>query len=661
MSITGTILLITALEIAILSAVLAFFGGRGNRDRLVSISRIGVIAVFGLLSLSVILLLYAFFTHDFSLAYVASNSSRETPPLYLLTSFWAGNEGSLLLWAWLLSLCSVLILGRLRSETRHGDAEEAHAADSSGGIRHGYLPYVFTVIMAAESFFLILLSFIANPFGKNPVIPADGLGLNPVLENIGMLIHPPVIIAGYVLLTIPFAYAVAALIAQKMDRRWVLIVRRWVLVGWLFLGVGNLVGAWWAYNELGWGGYWNWDSVENAGLMPWLTATAVLHAITMQRTKGIFKAWNVLLIVLTFNLTIFGTLISRSDILDSLHTYGLSNMDSFYLTFLGIALLVPLGLLIYRRSMFQDERSNGTFLSKESSFLLANVILVISAFVVFLGTLFQWKTSFMNYSFGSVIALLIVLMGVCALINRHQNKYWAFFKKLTLALLFALIVAVILWLLDIGEFLAVGLFFICAFVMGTLLIDIFAGVKKRIRERRENPVNAIKNLIWHNRPRYGGFIVHFGIIVITIGIVGSSYFSVSEAAILSPGDSMNVDDYTLTYDNISSIDLEDRNVRTVTLLVTEDDKTVGRITPEIHDHTGFNRYTVENNINCGIVHDLYVIVSYRSTMDYIFRSDTLAFEVKINYLVTCIWIGGGILLLGALIALWPRGRDVLTV
>ena len=629
MSDIGNIVLLLALEISVLSAILSFVGDRKDFPKLVSIARIGVFVVCGLLSLSVALLLYAFYSHDFSLEYVASHSSSATSTLYLLTSFWAGNEGSLLFWGWLISLFAVIAILQNRAKNRE------------------IMPSASSVIMIAQTFFLVLLVFVAKPFVEVESLPIDGRGLNPQLENLGMLLHPPLILAGYVSFTVPFALAVAALLTKRLDDEWLLTVRRWVLVSWLLLGVGNLIGAWWAYTEAGWGGYWAWDPVENAGLMPWLMATAVLHTCVVQRRRGIFKFWNILLIILTFNLIIFGAFITRSDILTSVHNYGLSDLDPFFLSFLSITLLGPLLLLIYRRGFLKADGTEAAIVSRENIFLLGNVILIFITLIVFLGTLLHWKQSFFNYAVGSTMFALIMLIGVCTLIGWRQANIKGLSVKLLPGVLIALVVGLILAITTSGEWYTILLFTLCSFVGSTIIVEWFRGIKKRWRPKVENPFRAFLSQIWASKSHYGGFSVHLGILIICVGIIGSSFYSVEEKAQLLPGESMNVENYTLTYEGISVTQTGNKQIYTSILQVHNGEKFIGELFPKKQFHMGYGQWVSEVSIRYGVWEDLYISLASWDP------DEAATFKVFVNPLVTWIWVGGGILLLGSLIALWP--------
>ncbi|MEE9583144.1 MAG: cytochrome c biogenesis protein CcsA, partial [Dehalococcoidales bacterium] len=333
----GYTALLVAFVASVYSAIAFIFGARKGHAALVASARRSLLAVFWLVSLSVALLATALVTHNFQIEYVASYTSSDLSLPYLISALWAGNAGSLLFWGWLVSIFAVVMALKKRDRGKE------------------LVPYASAIVMLTEAFFLILLLFVSNPFHRLAFVPAEGLGLNPLLENPGMIIHPPLLLAGYAAFTIPFAFAIAALLTKRLGDDWIIAVRRWTLMAWLLLGLGTLFGAWWAYVELGWGGYWAWDPVENASLMPWLVATAFLHSIMMQRRRGMLKLWNMVLIILVFSLTLFGTFLTRSGALASVHAFTGSVLGTFFLAFIGIALIGSLALLLYRRKGLRGE------------------------------------------------------------------------------------------------------------------------------------------------------------------------------------------------------------------------------------------------------------------------------------------------------------------
>ena len=637
----GYIALFLALVASLYSAIAYIFGVRRRHPALIESARRGLLAACGLVTVSVAVLLYALLTHNFQIEYVASYTSRDTSLAYLISALWAGNDGSLLFWAWLLSIFAVIVVLQRRDSHR------------------GLVPYASTIIMFTQAFFLLLLLAVSNPFHQLSFIPADGRGLNPLLENPGMILHPPILLAGYIGFTIPFAFAIAALLTKRLGDEWIMTIRRWTLLAWLFLGVGNLIGAWWAYVELGWGGYWAWDPVENAGLMPWLVATAFLHSVMMQRRRGMLKVWNMVLIILTFSLAIFGTFLTRSGILSSVHTFGESTLGPFFLAFLAIVLLGSLGLLYYRSEELRSEAEMESLVSRESTFLLNNLLLVGATFAIFLGTIFPVISEavrgakitvgapFFNQVNGPIFLAIILLMGVCALIGWRRVSIKNLIRNFLWPLVAAIILGIGLLLWGIREWYALIGFLLCGFVFFTIAYEWFRGTRARHRMRAENYLKAFWGLIVNNRPRYGGYIVHIAIILIAIGVIGSSVYDVEKEASLKPGESITIENYTLTYENMDRYETQSKLVVTATLSVYNGEKLIGKLMPEKYFHRSYDQPVTEVAIRTTLREDLYVIlISFE-------EDGTTAFKVMVNPLVSWIWIGGIVFVIGGLIAFWP--------
>lgn len=643
----GYIALFLALVASIYSAIAFVFGVRGSQPTLIESAKKSLLAVCGLVSISVAALVYALVTHDFQIEYVASYTDRSLSLVYLLSALWAGNDGSLLFWAWLLSLCAVVVILRKRD------------------IGKELVPYASSIIMLTQAFFLVLLLFVANPFHKLSFVPAEGRGLNPLLENPGMLFHPPTLLAGYVGFVIPFAFAMAALLTRRLGDEWLIAIRRWTLVAWLFLGIGNLFGAWWAYVELGWGGYWAWDPVENASFIPWLVATAFLHSIMMQRRRGILKVWNMVLIIITFALSILGTFLVRSGILSSVHTFAESPLlGNLFLAFIGVTFIGSLGLLFYRSENLKSEAEIESLVSRESTFLLNNLLLVGAAFAILLGTFFPIISEavrgvkitvgppFFNQVMGPIFLAIIFLAGICALIGWRQASVRNLIRSFLWPLVAALILGLALFILGIRQWYALIAFFVCGFVLSTILYEWFRGTRARHRMRAENYLKAFWGLIGANKPRYGGYIVHIGIVLLAIGVVGSSFYSVEKEATLKPGESMTIKNYTLTYESKDSYDTESKRVDTTTLSVSNQGKLIGQLTPEKYLHFNYDQSVSEVAIRSTLIEDLYVILIGWD------EDGSTAFKVLVNPLVSWIWIGGIVVILGGLIAFWPERQKI---
>ena len=637
----GYITLLLALAAAIYSAITFVFGARGRHPRLIESARGSLLAVFGLVSISVAILVHALVTHDFQIEYVTSYSSYDTPLLYLISALWAGNAGSLLLWAWLVSLLAAIVILQKHDRSRE------------------LVPYASTIIMTTEAFFLVLLLLVANPFHRLAVAPADGMGLNPILENPWMIIHPPAVLAGYVGFTIPFAFAIAALLTGRLGDEWLIAVRRWILLAWLFLGIGNIIGAWWAYAELGWGGYWAWDPVENAGLMPWLVATALLHSIMMQRRRGMLKSWNMVLIVMTFSLSIFGTFLTRSGFLSSVHTFAEFSLGIFFLVFIGVTIIGSMGLIYYRSEELRSKAEMESLVSRESTFLLNNLLLVVAALAIFVGTIYPLisqvvhgariglRASFFNQVSGPIFLAVVLLTGICTLIGWRRISLKGLMRNFLWPVVGAVILGIGLFLLGIREWPALIAFILVGLVLFTILYQWFRETRARHLSQEENYGKAFWSLLRANRPRYGGYLVHIGILLIATGVIGSSFYNVEKEVSLAPGESITVKNYTLIYQNMDRYQTQSKLVVSAPLSIYNDGKLLGKLVPEMHFHQNHRQPVTEVAIRSTLLEDLYVVLIGWDD------KGTAAFKVLVNLLVDWIWIGGGVLAMGGLIAFWP--------
>ncbi len=621
MSVTGYAALFLALAASLYAAFAYLAGARDGRPGLIGSARGSLLVSGGLVTLSVAVLLAALLTHNFRLSYVASYSSRGMPLAYLVSALWAGNSGSLLFWAWLLAIFAMVMVLRRRDSGQE------------------LVPYASGVMMLVLAFFLIVLVSVANPFRTLATVPADGVGLNPMLENVGMVLHPPALLAGYVALTVPFAFGLAAMLGNRPGRDWLAAARGWTLLAWLLLGVGNIIGAWWAYVELGWGGYWAWDPVENAGLMPWLVVTALLHASLAQRRRGIFKVWTMVLVILAFSLSIFGTYINRSGVLSSVHTYAESAMGPFFLVFLVIVLAGSLGLLYYRRGGLESEAEVEALVSRESTFLLNNILLIGITAVIFFGTVIPGIANigvgraFFDRVSGPVFLAIILLAGLCTLIGWRPAAAGRLLRRLAWPAAGAAVVSVVMVVLGVHEGYAVAGGFICSLV--------FFAVLSRMLRRGQTV------------PRYGSHLVHLAIVVIAVGVIGSSVYDVSKSVSLPQGGSTTIKGYTLVYAALNGREAPDEQIVTATLEVYRGDELLATMTPEKIFHRSYEQPVSEVAIHTTALEDLYVILAGWD------QNGTASFTLLVNPLVVWLWVGGGIFLIGGLLAFWPgRRREV---
>ena len=489
-----------ALPISIVGAVLAFWGGAKRRGDLVLASELSVYTVFFLLILTSIGIVVAFLTDRFDYWYVANYSNRELDTYFKVSGLWAGQRGSLVFWVLLLSLFSVVATYSNRFKNRE------------------FMPNVVGVLLSITGFFLVVLLFAdVNPFERMPFAPADGRGLNPQLQNYWMTIHPPTLYLGFTAFTVPFAFAVSALLNGRLDTRWIVITRRWILLSWFFLANGIIFGMRWAYEELGWGGFWFWDPVENASLLPWLTATAFLHSIQIQENRGMLKIWNMGLVVATFLLTIFATFLTRSGLIESVHTFAENTKIAFiFLAFMGVVTVACIMLIVWRKPMLQSERQIESYLSRESAFLFNNVIFLAAAFAVMFGTLFPLITEGIT---GQTITVgppyfnrinlplglaLLALMGIGPVIAWRKASRRNLVKNFVTPTIVGIAVALCFYLLGARQIMALVTFGLSAFVMTVIVVEFIKGTKARSRIEGEGHLVAFFHLIGRNRRRWGG-------------------------------------------------------------------------------------------------------------------------------------------------------------
>jgi cytochrome c-type biogenesis protein CcmF len=600
-----------------------------------------------LLTLASGILLHAFVTGNYSLRYVYEYSDLALPLFYKVAAFWGGQEGSLLLWSWLLGIFGSIIIFQNRQ------------------INKQQLPYINAIMLAVNFFFVtILIREDSSPFALLPFTPVDGRGLNPLLQNPGMTWHPPSLYLGYVGFTIPFAFALSALITGKLDDLWIRSTRRWTLFSWVFLTAGIVLGGQWAYVELGWGGYWAWDPVENASFLPWLTGTAYLHSVMIQERKNMLKVWNMVLIVTTFVLVIFGTFITRSGVISSVHSFGVSELGPLFLMFLMAVIAISAIYVTIRLQDLKSENELDSLLSRESTFLYNNVILVAMMFVVLVGTCWPFVTeTFMGYKstvtapyFDAInvpIGLtLLILMGICPLIAWRKTSGENLKKSFILPTAISLTGGVVLFAYGIRKGYSLTCFIFSIFVLVTILTEFYRGTAARHRMTGENPVLALGRLIWRNKRRYGGYVVHIGVVMMFIGITGSSAYKVEENFVVDKGDSFSIGGYTLTYEEFSSYRTKSKAVFAAIVPVFKDGKKIDILHPEKNLYfKGSEQPTTEVSIYWNLREDLYLILS---AVD---DNKTATFHALVNPLLVWIWIGGTVMFIGSLIAFWPDKQE----
>ena len=653
MTLLGQFSLWVAFLVGLWCVAIAFAGRWQDRPELASSVTRAVYVVFGALVVASISLWKGLISHDFNIEYVAAYTSRNLPPYYIVSAFWAGQKGSLLFWAVVLSLFASL--AQLLTPRRY-----AHL-----------MPYVAGVTTTVVVFFVSVMLFGSSPFERLPFTPADGRGLNPQLQNVGMVIHPPMLYLGYISITIPFAFAVAALLSRRLDTGWIQAIRKWTLVSWLFLSIGITLGMWWAYVELGWGGYWAWDPVENASFLPWLTMTAFLHSVMIQEKRGMLKRWNLGLIVGTFLLSIFGTFITRSGVIASVHSFTQSNVGYFFLAFLTVAAVLSFTLLYTRWPQLEAEVQLESMLSREAAFLFNNLLLVGIAFSVLWGTLFPILSEavrgtkitvgppFFNRVNIPLGLLLLGLTGIGPLIAWRKASTANLRRQFVGPLGTAALALAGLLVAGVRDFYATMAITLAAFVAGTVVQEFYRGVRARRRMHQESVPIAFFRLIERNRRRYGGYIVHVGVLIYFVAFAGMA-FRVQREATLRPGDSVELrgpfgHTYRFTHVGISQYEALNRIVSAATVQVAIDGRPAGLLTSEKRQHVdSFKRPTFEPStevgIRSGLREDLYLVFA-----GAVNGTEEAVYRFNINPLVWWVWFGGFVLAFGGIVTMWPGG------
>ena len=664
MNILGELALWIALPVALWGAVLAFVAGARQRGDLQLSAERSIYAVFFLTALASLGIIDSFLNDRFEYLYVASYSNRELQTYYKFAGLWSGQRGSLLFWLLFLMLFSTIAVWSNRRRNRE------------------FMPYVVGVLGSIASFFLIVLLFAdVNPYERLGFTPANGQGLNPQLQNYWMTIHPPTLYLGFTAFTVPFAFAIAALLSGRLDSRWITLTRRWTLLSWFFLSNGIVFGMRWAYEELGWGGYWFWDPVENASLLPWLSATAFLHSVQIQENRGMLKVWNMSLVILTFLLTIFATFLTRSGLIESVHSFA-QELRIAYI-FLGFMLaIVAVGavLVLWRLPRLRSENQIESFLSRESAFLFNNLILLGVLFAVWWGTMLPLLSEgltgekitvgppFFNAVNIPIGLALLTLTGIGPVIAWRRASRRNLKKNFTLPLLAGLAAAATLWLAGARHGMALATFGIAAFVMSVIVVEFFKGTRARTHIEQERWPLAFVHLIGRNRRRWGGYIVHAGVVVMFAGFAGEAFKSELRQT-LDPGEVATVPSpightYTLTYEGMSTTLAGANPVENVAwqvealLRVEKEGRPAGTLTTARRALVAQEDVpTTEVDFRSSFLEDLYVILSdvadLRGALANQPEAQTVTFTFLVNPLVGWIWYGGMIVALGGLIAMWP--------
>jgi len=649
--IIGSFALLLALLAAGYACVAGIIGIRTRRPLLIKSARNAGMATFPLVTLAVATLVGSFFLNNFSLAYVVEHSNRTLPGWYKFAALWAGQEGSLLFWSWLLSIWAFVAL--FANRKKHPEL----------------MPYVVVILGGIQLFFLMLNNFVASPFalvgtisaaGATHVVRlADGNGLTPLLQYGEMDIHPPMLYLGYTGFTVPFAFALGALLGRYPGEKWIHITRRWTMVGWAFLSVGILLGGHWAYKVLGWGGYWAWDPVENASLLPWITGTAFLHSVMMQEKRGMMRVWNVWLVFITYMLTILGTLLTRSGVVSSVHAFAQSSIGSWFVIFLAVIFAVCFGAYWMNRDYLRTDNQLDSVVSRESSFLFNNLILLAAAFAVLWGTLFPVFTEWFEGSkitvgppfFNKVnvpIALfLLFLTGVGPLLAWRRTSLSSLKRNFAWPLGAGLVAGIVAFILGDRNFYALMCLILAVFVTLTIFSEFFRGARVLSARSGANLFSSVGQLTMRNTRRYGGYIVHFGMVLIFVGISGQA-FNQNVQKEMRVGSQLQIGPYTLVSQNFDETSTANYNASRATIEVFKGNRSVMMLFPERRFYTASQLTQTIVALHSSLARDLYVVYAGRSPED-----NTPVIHAYLNPLVHWIWLGGLVLVLGTVLALIP--------
>jgi cytochrome c-type biogenesis protein CcmF len=642
----GSFLVGLALFASVYAAVATFRAIRLLDRRWVESGRNGVYAAAGLLALALLGLAAAFVGDQFQIRYVAQHSSRALPLYLKLSAVWAGQEGSLLLWSFLQALFAALVVARPSDRARP------------------LIPWATVFLSLIAAFFAAVTLFLSDPFAPSATVALDGQGLNPLLRHPGMIFHPPTLYLGYVGLAIPFAFALAALITRRIED-WPAIARRWTLAAWLFLGLGLFLGARWAYDVLGWGGYWGWDPVENAGLLPWLTATALLHGAVMQEQQGSFRVWNVLLAVFSFALVLFGTFTARSGMIQSVHAFARSNLGLYFLTAVLVALVGSVVLMVYRRSSLTAPHPLGELLSREGMFFLTLNLLLTLTGSILVGSLLPLITeAFADQRFeagpewfdrvtGPQFAALVLVMGVCPLLGRAAVTLRQFRGRGLLGLGGAALVTAIATLAGFTRPVSLVGFFVIGLAGVTVVVEYVRGAVARSRRGEENVLQALWSLFGQSRRRYGGYLVHAGIVLMALGVVGTRLYAFETELVLAPGEPVTVQGYTLVYEELQGESAGDHLSVRAALAVYRDNAYLTTLQPRMNRYANSEQMVAIPALRAGLREDLYLVLA-----GWDGGGDTVTVKVFVNPLAGFLWLGGLVFLAGGAVALWPLARVV---
>ena len=645
----GHLTTLAAFILSLAGLALGITGGVTRRPELWKHTRRVSVGVFALASLANILMVYALVTRDFSVSYVAQVGSRSTPLFYTVVSLWSSLDGSLLFWGWVLAAYTVAVtLIYRRSYER-------------------LMPYAIATMLGVGVFFWFLVTWPTNPFAPVFPVPADGPGPNPLLQNHPFMgLHPPLLYLGYVGMTVPFAFAMAALMSGELGAEWIRASRRWTLAAWAFLGWGIIGGGWWAYEVLGWGGYWAWDPVENASLMPWLTATAFLHSAMVQERRQSMRTWNIALVVATFALTLFGTFLTRSGILGSVHAFSEGLIGPLFLGFIALVLIVALSLVGWRTDRLKEPGALDSMMSRETAFLLNNLLLTAFTFTVLIGTVFPLiveivrgiqvsvGTPYFNQMGMPLLMALVFLMGVGPALAWRRTSAERFRRKLLVATVAALLGAAVAWLAGARGAYTILALALAIFALVLNVAEFWFPARARGRAHGEHLTQSLRALIRQNPRRYGGYVVHVGVIVMAIAITISSSFQEKTEKTLRMGEAFRIGEYELRMDSLYAGREPHRDFVAAGISVFKTSSRIGDLRPRLNYYPTAQKPIGTPAVRTGLFQDLYVTIRA-----YEKDGSTATIEALVNPMVLWVWLSGMIIAVGALLALGSRRRAAL--
>jgi cytochrome c-type biogenesis protein CcmF len=657
----GILILTFALSLFAVGA--AVFGYYSKSDRWVESARRAQQLTFPMISLAALTLIYLLVTGHFEVKYVYSVTDT-TMPLYLkITALWGGQPGSLLFWSWLLAAFATAVTFRKWDRDRE------------------FLPWVVVVTSVTLAFFLALIIFFENPFvrwwqtvggqfvaqmfapaGGTLATVLNGEGLNPLLRHPGMIIHPPMLYLGFVSFVIPYAFAIAALVTGRADDRWIRLTRRWTLVAWLFLSCGLVLGMRWAYDVLGWGGYWGWDPVEIAALMPWLTGTPFLHSVMIEEKRGMLKPWNMFLVILTYSLVIFGTFLTRSGVLSSVHAFAQSAIGPMFFAFIGVTFILSTALLIWRWKDLRAAMPMKSMLSREALFLLNNLLFMGVLIVCLWGVLFPLISElvtgvkvtvgppFYRRAVGPLFGALIALMGIAPLSAWGRSTVITLGRVMWKPAIPTILTPIVLFLLGMRNWIALLGFTLIAFVIFITLHEYWRGVRARMRTQQEGFFTALLRLAARNRRRYGGYIIHIAMVVMAIGILGIEIFQTTTQKSMAIGESLEIAGYSVRYDSLAQFDSPDgRYITRAVLSIFKGGKFLQEVYPRYDVYPGGQPMTIAG-VRTTLADDLYIVLVNWEDVS----TAQAPFKIYHNPLINWLWIGAIIFILGYAVAAWPE-------